>query len=304
MRLVRVFALTRLGWVRLVAGGVVVGVMFLVITSLYDAEGQLVQVGGSATKPAGFEVSVSPIAVQPATGTATVRVALMGADESMLDETGRLGQPTRLTVITDNGVVEDRFPAGTVPGALDVSAGIDGDLARYPFDDHAGRIGIVVDQYNTEADGSIVSVAPIPIVVSGAGGATGWITTMTVPGAPMEEAESTITFERAFSTRAFALLIVGMSVMLAALSLTVGVLVRLRRRVVEATLLSWAAALLFALPAMRNFMPGSPPIGVALDVYVFLWVMVAAVFGVVLAALAWIERDRPTRQASRGGTVS
>ena len=165
-------------------------------------------------------------------------------------------------------------------------------------------MGVVVEQYKTEAEGSIVSVAPIPIVVSGAGGATGWITTMTVPGAPMEEAESTITFERAFSTRAFALLIVGMSVMLAALSLTVGVLVRLRRRVVEATLLSWAAALLFALPAMRNFMPGSPPIGVALDVYVFLWVMVAAVFGVVLAALAWIERDRPTRQASRGGTVS
>lgn len=292
MRLARLFAVTRLGWVRLVAGGVVLGVVFLVVTSLYDTEGQLVQVGGSDDLPAGFAVAVSPIAVEPATGTASVRVALVGAEESMLDGSGRLGQPTRLTVITDNGVVEERFPAGTVPGAIDVPAGIDGDLARYPFDDHSGRVGIVVDQYETATDGSIRSVAEIPVVVSGGGGVTGWITTLTAPDKAETEAESTILFERAFSTRAFALLIVGLSVLLAVLSVTVGVLVRLRRRLVEATLLSWAAALLFALPAMRNFMPGSPPIGVALDVYVFLWVMVCAVFGVALATLAWIDRDR------------
>ena len=68
-----------------------------------------------------------------------------------------------------------------------------------------------------------------------------------------------------------------------------------RRRIVEATLLSWAAALVFALPALRNFMPNAPPIGAAIDVYVFLWVMVAAVSAAALVIIAWIERDRPTR---------
>ncbi len=68
-----------------------------------------------------------------------------------------------------------------------------------------------------------------------------------------------------------------------------------RRRTVEATLLSWSAALLFALPALRHFMPQEPPIGAAIDIYVFLWVMVAAVGAAVLVILAWVERDRPRR---------
>ncbi len=278
-------------WVRLAVAGAVIVAMFLVVTSLYDAEGQVVQVGGASSSP-GFVVGISPVGIQPGTSTATVRVAIQHAADAYVDAGGRLGQPTRLTVITDAGVVEERFPAGTVPGALEVPAGLDGDLALYPFDDHDGKVIVVADSYETSADGSIRSVSQIPVGLVSGGGVSGWRTTLTAPTAAEEEPVATLLFERAFSTRAFAVLILGLSVMLAVLSLVVGLLVRLRRRVIEATMLSWFAALLFALPAMRNFMPGSPPIGVALDVYVFLWVMVSAVLGVVLAVLAWIDRDR------------
>ena len=55
-----------------------------------------------------------------------------------------------------------------------------------------------------------------------------------------------------------------------------------RRRAAEVGLLSWTAALLFALPLLRTYMPNSPPIGASIDVYVYLWVMVAAVAAAVL----------------------
>lgn len=42
----------------------------------------------------------------------------------------------------------------------------------------------------------------------------------------------------------------------------------------------------------RSFMPNSLPIGGAIDIYVFLWVMVGAVCAAVLVILGWIEKGR------------
>lgn len=281
----------RLWAVRALVAIVLLGA-FVAVTSMYDAEGQVTQVGGAAAT-GGFVATVSPVSINPATGYASVRVAISNPAPQYVDATGRLAAATRITIVTDSGVAEERFPAGTVPGAMTVDAGLDGDLALYPFDDHHGSIVVVVDRFRTQDDGSVVSDGDIPVTLVADGGMAGWMTTLTVPTEPQAEARATMTFERTFSTRVFALLVVSMSVALAALSLTIGLLVRFGRRVVEATLLSWGAALLFALPAMRNFLPGSPPIGVALDVYVFLWVMGAAVLAAILLAVAWIARDRP-----------
>jgi hypothetical protein len=105
-----------------------------------------------------------------------------------------------------------------------------------------------------------------------------------------EASLSTITFSRAFSTQVFALLILCLVVVLSVLALIVGLLVQTNRRRAEATLMSWAAALLFALPLLRNYMPNAPPIGAAIDVYVYLWVIVMAVLALVLIVLAWIRQ--------------
>ncbi len=281
----------RRAWIKLAVAAAVLVALYFVVTALYDAEGQVIQVGGgdgSATLVA----RVTPIAVNPAVGTASVRVTLASVGDRYVDHTGRLAQNTRVTVVTGTGVVEERYPAGTVPSAIGVDAGVDGDVSAYPFDDHAGVLVIVVDEYADNGDGSIRSVAAMPVVITAGGGVGGWTTTLTAPRTPEQEAAVALAFARAFSTRAFAILVLGMSVLLAALSVTIGLLAWTRKRAVEATLMSWSAALLFALPALRAFMPGGPPIGVAVDVYVFLWVMVAAVCGAALLALAWIDRPR------------
>lgn len=286
------------GWVPLAAIGAVVFGAFILVTSLYDAEGGLTQSGGATTLAAtGFTAAVTPIAVQPLTSTATVRLSFRSVGDDMLDDSGRLGQNTRVTVITDTGVTESRYPAGTVPVPVEVEMGVDGDQTLYPFDEHSGQVIVVMDSYEVRSDGAVGSLGPLPLTLGADAGVSGWNTTATFTEGSTDEPVATFVFSRAFSTQAFAILILVVSVVLAGMALVVGVLTKTRRRIVEATLLSWSAALLFALPALRNFMPNAPPIGAAIDVYVFMWVMLAAVGAAALVILAWIERDRPRKDA-------
>lgn len=74
---------------------------------------------------------------------------------------------------------------------------------------------------------------------------------------------------------------------LAVCGLTIGTLVVCRVRKIEATLFGAVGAIVFALPAVRSNLPGSPPLGVWGDVLVFFWAELAAVFGLCLLVVAW-----------------
>jgi len=266
-----------MGWFPIAIVGAVMLVIFGFVTSLYDSEGGLTQSGGSTEISAtGFTAVLAPIAVRPLTSTATLRLSFTWIGDDVAHD-GRLGQNTRVTVLTGTGVSETRYPAGTVPATIEVEMAIAGEQSAYPFDDYTGVILVFMDAYEVADDGSITSTADLPLALSATGSVSGWNTAATFSEAADGEHASTLDFTRAFSTQAFAILILVMSVILAGLALTAGVLMKTRRRIVEATLLSWSAALVFALPALRNFMPNAPPIGAAIDIYVFLWVMVAAV---------------------------
>ena len=90
----------------------------------------------------------------------------------------------------------------------------------------------------------------------------------------------------------FALLILGMVAVLAVFALCVSLLVVTNRRRVEGALLGWTASLLFALPLLRTYMPNSPPVGAAIDAYLYLWVIVAAVAACVIVVVAWMRQAR------------
>ncbi len=51
------------------------------------------------------------------------------------------------------------------------------------------------------------------------------------------------------------------------------------------------AAVAFALPVLRNALPGAPPLGVRLDMFVFLWAELAAVIALGLLVFSW-ARER------------
>ncbi|HYZ61728.1 MAG TPA: DUF4436 family protein [Acetobacteraceae bacterium] len=90
-----------------------------------------------------------------------------------------------------------------------------------------------------------------------------------------------------------ALALYGMMMLIAAAALTIGALVFLRVRKVEAALAGCLSGMLFALPAMRYALPGSPALGVLADRLVFLWAELAVGLGLLLFVLAWARQGPP-----------
>jgi hypothetical protein len=84
-----------------------------------------------------------------------------------------------------------------------------------------------------------------------------------------------------------ALAIYGTMILIGAAALTVGGFVFLQIRKLEAPMASFLSGMLFALPAMRYALPGSPPFGVVADQLAFLWAELAAALGLLLWVLSW-----------------
>ena len=210
--------------------------------------------------------------------------------DGVVDSNGRLLANTRITIGSLNGIEEVKFLAGEPLGQYVGQIGLEGEDAQYPFDEHLGDVALAADTYVRATDGSLKSVASVPIGVAARGGVNGWDTSVDLPTGMESAVLTSMTFTRAFSTQAFALLIVLLVVVLGVMTLTVGLLVQTNRRRAEATLMSWAAALLFALPLLRNYLPNAPPVGAALDIYIYLWAIVMCVVGLVLIVASWTRQ--------------
>jgi hypothetical protein len=83
----------------------------------------------------------------------------------------------------------------------------------------------------------------------------------------------------------FAFAAYGAMVVLGCCALAIGLITFIDARRAEATLIGAIAAIAFALPVLRNALPGTPPLGVRADMFVFLWTELAAVIGLALVTL-------------------
>jgi hypothetical protein len=277
-------------WLRLGVIAAIVAVVYVVVAYAYDAQGSLQATSDAgADSVAGLDITVEPTEVNAVTNQATARLTFKATDASLTDGT-RLTQNVRVDVQSAGGDQEFRFPAGTVMSPQSLTIALDGEMAYYPFDTHTGDISVSADTFQKGADGTPESVAPVYVNVGANGGVSGWaasVDTQELPGS----ANVGFAFNRAFSTQIFALMLLALAVILAAATLIVGFLVASERRRAEIGLMSWTAALLFALPALRTFMPNSPPIGAAIDIYVYLWVMAGAIAAAVIMIVSWARQS-------------
>ena len=74
-------------------------------------------------------------------------------------------------------------------------------------------------------------------------------------------------------------------------ALILGSLVFLGVRRIEVTLVGALGAMIFALPALRNALPGAPPLGVRADMLIFFWAELGAIIALCLFVAAWARRD-------------
>ena len=91
-------------------------------------------------------------------------------------------------------------------------------------------------------------------------------------------------------------------VVLGCCAIVIGVLTFTDVRPAETSLIGALAAIAFALPVLRNALPGSPPLGVAADMWVFLWTELATVLSLALLVFKWASgplRSRSTARSAR-----
>lgn len=192
--------------------------------------------------------------------------------------------------LSDGGFVRElRLPADRAAGATSVEFGLDGSISAYPFDVY--RTDALIAAFAGEG----AQETPLAVQLTVWERLPAWEARVVSRPARPGEVGLPISIEarRPPAHVVFALIVYAVMAVIAACGLAIGVLVACGVRKIEAAFAGSLAGMLFAAPMLRNAMPGAPPLGVAADAYVFLWVQVALMVGLVLFVCAWARRGSP-----------
>ncbi len=279
---------------------VVFAVVYVLVVRYYNAEGGITIKGGvTETFNADLIVNIEPLSVDAVNDSATLRLTFTSPSGSLLDADGRLTRGVRASISTSDGPDEFIFPAGTVFGRADVEVGMNGEIANYPFDEHDALVGISIERFERNENGERIFDGGEPFGLTASGGVNGWDTAVTLPATKSDGALFAVNFDRAFSNQLFAIVLIVLGSVLSLLALILGVRVFTGRQKLETVLLAWTASLLFALPLLRSYLPNSPPIGAAIDIYIYLWVIIMAMLAAVLIILSTMMQ-RSTKSEGDG----
>jgi hypothetical protein len=193
-----------------------------------------------------------------------------------------------LTLLISHGGTTDQVDIQAnrpVPEA-DIEVDLDdGDVADYPFDRYTAGVHIQCIDKALQQAGKGGPLANGVTVWEGLWGFS--LHAVELPDSRPEDVRLRLTIHRSPAFAFFALATYGAMVVLALGVLVISVMTFAGLRAVEATLVGALCAIVFALPVLRNVLPGAPPLGVRADTFVFLWAELAVVFSLVLMILAW-----------------
>ncbi|WP_438353627.1 DUF4436 family protein [Microbacterium sp. CJ88] len=266
-------------------------VVYGAVVALYALSDRSRDIGCQGDPPAdSLLLELRPEAVDAAGDRIAVNLAVRSFGPLQDPVTGLSTDAVTLYVTDTDGSPTHTFEAGQVPSPIAMRFITDGYIERWPFDAHVARFAVVALR-GTAPDGTVV-----PVTICGTPNVPGWMfasepvpgtEALIVDGAPVDQVQ--LSAHRAGATTAFGLVILALMVVMPALTLTVAVVAYRGRRKVEATLMSWMAAMVFATIPLRGFLPGSPPIGSWVDYLVVLWVLVGLVIGLIVYVLAWLR---------------
>ena len=235
-----------------------------------------------AVKPAG-EVYLEPISIDPLNDAMQMRAYLSPSLTGSKDARAGSDRDLTLLVTHDKTVDEVKLATGDHMASsifeIDLN---DGSVADYPLDSYVARFGVHL------LDGK--SSQKLPARVTMWEGQLGYSlhTTSQSPADP-EDVELMTTIRRGGAFTLFALGAYAGMVVLGVCALAIGVLTFTDVRQHETGFIGSLAAIAFALPVLRNAMPGSPPLGVQADMWVFLWAELAAVLALALVVFKWVK---------------
>ena len=273
-------------------GIIALALLYVVVIALYAAGGRIdhaeVSSGGDGSP---LVLTLTPVDIDGTAGHMTLRITpgplgAYSSDQFSMDET------VQILVTGTDGSRTIEYGAEEVAGPQTIVLTLDGFIEQWPFDRYTTETLIV--PLRADADGQGV---PIPYSLTADGRVPGWnvdaeavsTASMVTEDGPITVLGVQFTVTRAASTIAFGVVLLTLMVIAPVLVLTAAITVYRGRRRIEATMLGWIGAMLFATIPLRNFLPGSPPIGSWVDYLIVLWVIAALIAGLVIFVLAWLR---------------
>lgn len=275
--------------------GVVVFLLFAVAYVLvilaYQVEGGFSGRYDGEVQGPDIIVVAKPSDFSATTGNLTVDLDFLVENQDLLEDGERLTQGIRIVIYGVDGTQEVRFAQGEPIGNASVQVGMNGEIYSYPFDTYTGYLSTTAETFQRSSGGINETTGQLVTAVNVQGAIGGWDVT-TVTDETSAVPFTSIDLERAFSTKAFAFVLLISATSVAVLVMIAALLSVTYRRRFEVALLAWNAAVLFSLPLLRTYLPGNPPIGAAIDIYLYLWLIVISVISIVLLLIAWSEQQK------------
>jgi len=242
---------------------------------------------GVSANEARIALYLQPMAVDPVNETMQMRISVLPArstgdapitvaDRDLVLLVNRSGNTERVQIRANQP-----FPEATFSFDLN-----DGSIRDYPLESYVSPIHLACFELGQEGKGTA-----LPTHVTSWEGVLGFgVHGQEVATPRAGELQLRFIVNRTGAVEFFGLLAYCGMIVLAVCALTIGTLVFVGIRRVEVTLVGALGAIVFALPAIRNALPGAPPLGVRADVLVFFWAELAAVIALSLFIAAWARR--------------
>jgi hypothetical protein len=199
------------------------------------------------------------------------------------DKNARAGADRDLALLIthDKTVEEIKLAAGGHMASSTFEVDLnDGSVTDYPFDSFVARLGLQL------MDGKASLNLPARITVWE--GVLGYnLHTTSQPGADLTDVQLAIAIRRGGAIVLLALCSYAIMLVLGFCAVVMGVLTFINVRPPETGLIGSLAAFAFALPVLRGLLPGSPPLGVTADMWVFLWAEMVNVLALALVVFKW-----------------
>jgi hypothetical protein len=268
----------------LIVGALLIALTASYLTILHDfhvSEQPGERMFGASDSGAAAEVYLEPLSIDAANEGMQLRAWL---SPNLLDgENAPAGADRDLTLlITHQKTVEEvKLAAGAHMASSTFEVDLnEGSVIDYPFDSFVARLDVQL------MDGKASLSLPARITVWE--GVLGYnLHTTSQPGADPNDVQLAIAVSRGGAIVLLALCAYGVMLVLGFCAVVMGVLTFINVRPPETGLIGSLAAFAFALPVLRGILPGSPPLGVAADMWVFLWAEMVNVVALALVVFKW-----------------
>jgi hypothetical protein len=239
------------------------------------------------------QIYIQPISIDALNETMQMRVSVAPSGTLYGEPLAATERPLRLVITHDGAVEEIKVEPNHRPPTLSFDIDLTGgDVADYPLDSYHAQLRIQLFEYtNTAVDEAKPLAAKITVWEGVHGYHVRWAEHA---GSDPGEVKLGIEIRRGGAFILFALAVYGAMTVLGCAALAIGLVTFIDARRVDPPLIGATAAIAFALPVLRNALPGAPPLGVQADVFVFLWTELAAVIGLALITFDW-ARTSPRR---------